>query len=531
MEFEYDYEEEDPADYYEYDYADLSQEIGFLEDDEEWVEENEQEGNGEGGLSDLTAAELLEFCVWPTLSSTAPHLTALLLWVLIFTLATRSVRVPACVSHALSCISGCGLAWQVFGWRSLYLGGQVVAGCLSVAVVSLLSKLRVSVMQRAWPWLITLLCLAYLLVCELWWVEATVWHSIRGAQMIILMKILSFAHDTFSTSTSNDGDKKSLPESPQVKQSSPIVQDDHSVDDTEQVCVAAADANLSLWCSVGHGVEFCGYLLHPGSLVFGPWCSVDTYRQILQPMSWNLAWLLKVFGNLFLSCTCLIASTCLAAWLVPASSARWSLAYRDALSFRLSHYFVCHMSEASALLGGLHVGPVARAHHIELPRSMLSVVTYWNVPMHTFLKKYVFMRVRGAVGVWCAVLCTYSTSAVIHGLNGQLCLVLLSLAVYTHAEHRLRLKLASAFSACVLARPCGLSCTHLNKGYSVSSLTINTLMGALCMWHLAYLGVMFDSGPDSVSGYSVGHTLAKWANLGYASHWVVLATYVFTSLV
>ncbi|KAA0184384.1 hypothetical protein HAZT_HAZT003998 [Hyalella azteca] len=76
----------------------------------------------------------------------------------------------------------------------------------------------------------------------------------------------------------------------------------------------------------------------------------------------------------------------------------------------------------------------------------------------------VFMRVRGAVGVWCAVLCTYSTSAVIHGLNGQLCLVLLSLAVYTHAEHRLRLKLASAFSACVLARPCGLSCTHLNKG-------------------------------------------------------------------
>jgi len=66
---------------------------------------------------------------------------------------------------------------------------------------------------------------------------------------------------------------------------------------------------------------------------------------------------------------------------------RWVVAYRDALSFRLSHYFVSHLSEASASLGGIETGIVSRAQHIELPRSLLSVVTYWNIPMHNFLKK------------------------------------------------------------------------------------------------------------------------------------------------
>lgn len=209
------------------------------------------------------------------------------------------------------------------------------------------------------------------------------------------------------------------------------------------------------------------------------------------------------------------------------------MAYRDALSFRLSHYFVCHLSEASAALGGVDVGVVARAQYVELPRSLLSVVTHWNVPMHTFLKKYVFEPVRGPAGVWFAVLSTYAASAVIHGLNGQLSAVLLSLALYTHAEHRLRSKLAAAFDACVLARPCRKQpcARHTNDGRSITSLIINTVMGALCVWHLAYLGVMFDSSPSSSSGYSLAHTFDKWGKLHFASHWTVVATYVFAALI
>ena len=79
---------------------------------------------------------------------------------------------------------------------------------------------------------------------------------------------------------------------------------------------------------------------------------------------------------------------------------------------------------------------------------------------------YVFLRVRTAGGVWCGIVCTYIASAIIHGLNGQLCAVLLSLAVYTHVEHRLRCTLAKAFNACVLAKQCNTTpCDkHANGG-------------------------------------------------------------------
>lgn len=33
-------------------------------------------------------------------------------------------------------------------------------------------------------------------------------------------------------------------------------------------------------------LELLGYLLHPGTIIFGPWCSLSTYRQILQPINW-----------------------------------------------------------------------------------------------------------------------------------------------------------------------------------------------------------------------------------------------------
>ena len=51
---------------------------------------------------------------------------------------------------------------------------------------------------------------------------------------------------------------------------------------------------------------------------------------------------------------------------------------------------------------------------------------------------------------------------------------------------------------------------------------VNLLFGLLTMFHLAYLGVMFDqSNPDQVTGYSWSHTLFNWSKLDYTSHWVV----------
>ena len=51
---------------------------------------------------------------------------------------------------------------------------------------------------------------------------------------------------------------------------------------------------------------------------------------------------------------------------------------------------------------------------------------------------------------------------------------------------------------------------------------VNLMFGLLTMFHLAYLGVMFDqSSPEQVTGYSWSHTLNKWSKLDFTSHWLV----------
>ncbi|QQP36932.1 Proteincysteine Npalmitoyltransferase porcupinelike, partial [Caligus rogercresseyi] len=73
----------------------------------------------------------------------------------------------------------------------------------------------------------------------------------------------------------------------------------------------------------------------------------------------------------------------------------WLLAYRDAMSFRASHYFVSFVSEATATAAGFGYSKedqswselaVARCNSIELPRSLVEVVVSWNIPMHKWLK-------------------------------------------------------------------------------------------------------------------------------------------------
>lgn len=73
---------------------------------------------------------------------------------------------------------------------------------------------------------------------------------------------------------------------------------------------------------------------------------------------------------------------------------RWWIVYRDALQFRVSHYFISFLSETTSLLSGfgsqqdgLWEFTVSRPQHIELPRSLVQVVIYWNMSMHRWLKQ------------------------------------------------------------------------------------------------------------------------------------------------
>lgn len=104
---------------------------------------------------------------------------------------------------------------------------------------------------------------------------------------------------------------------------------------------------------------------------------------------------------------------------------------------------------------------------------------------------------------------------------------------YSYTEHSLRHTLANTFNLCVEAKKClGNPCPHRYGHYDKFSVMVNVSFTCLAMYHLAYLGVMFDtSETEQERGYSMLHTLSKWENLGYSSHMVALCTYCFYWLI
>lgn len=135
-------------------------------------------------------------------------------------------------------------------------------------------------------------------------------------------------------------------------------------------------------------------------------------------------------------------------------------------------------------------------------------------------------------GTFMAIFVTYIVSALLHGINMQLAAVLLSLGVYTYTEYKLRQKLATIFSACILASPCMAKCLHEHKWRQPYVLLFNGVFGALAVLHLAYLGVMFEASTHiQEQGFSMDHVLNKWRSLDFLSHWIVAGSYLFYKLI
>ena len=107
------------------------------------------------------------------------------------------------------------------------------------------------------------------------------------------------------------------------------------------------------------------------------------------------------------------------------------------------------------------------------------------------------------------------------------------LGFYSFIEHKLRHKLSETFSMCIGARRCQPTCEHRHKHLTPVTIIINVSFTCLAMYHLAYLGVMFDTTADSEqeTGYSMYHTLEKWSKLSYSSHIVAATCYLFYWLI
>jgi len=486
----------------------------------------------DGGLAPFSVSEILEHCIEPTLTDGIKHMGKIVVWCLVFRTVTQTSSVPSWLHHLASMITGSLVAMHFFGTGVSYL-----------LCIILLGYVMLSISRRVRGQACAALILSFNIVSETWLAEPVVWHMVRGPVMIVAMKIISLGFDMDAAEIKKEKDERSKQEQAIKEESEKAEEKLKNSKGTknrgkkakqvvEPTVVEEKEESDKVDLTVLPGIlEFSGYCLCPGTVVLGPWVSYQEYLDIFKDPKWNITWLIKILFTVIFAFMFLTISTCWNPWLIPNNGWKWWLAYRDAMSFRASHYFVSFMSEASVIaagFGGHSMGThvlwhytVTQPHNVEVPRSLVEVVVSWNLPMHRWLKQYVFKQTKGRLGAGAAVLMTYLASTVLHGLTGQIAAVLFSLGAYTWVEHSLRAKLSNIMDASIGAR----KDTETRKKHREGSswvILVNLMFGLLTMFHLAYLGVMFDqSSPEQVTGYSWSHTLSKWSRLDFTSHWLV----------
>lgn len=354
------------------------------------------------------------------------------------------------------------------------------------------------------------------------WQQRDDWPQLRGLQMITNMKVISLAFD-----------------------------------------LTATDAPGLRMPSI---VAYLGYIYNPASCVLGPWISYTRYLDSL----WNKPhWrrgLCQTLCNVLLCLVALTVSNCIAPTLgelhlqdqeddsVHRSSgngfSHWLLMYTGALSVRTSHYFVSFLSQAllaaagqqldsgkqrsSKLLGEL----VSRPWNIEWPHSLSALVRCWNIPMHEWLKRYVYTasKQRSRHNTIVAVFCTYIVSSLLHGMDLRIYLVLLSLATFAEGETMLRRHLATLCNACVAANPCpgAERCRYTHcprrRGWSCCSswwvALANLGFTLLAIFHLAYLGVVLLNETLTVETDKEMPFMFHWSAAGYLSHYIGIGMFM-----
>ncbi|XP_061647732.1 protein-serine O-palmitoleoyltransferase porcupine-like [Phyllopteryx taeniolatus] len=441
----------------------------------------------------LVLIELAESCGVSTLLQGFEQVWRLLLVCLLCRLLFRTGGVSS-MNHVVSLLAGMYSLFLFFNLHMLWVMLLSLL-CYFVLLLGRHSSSKGLFLSTA--------ILVYLLIGELHLIDTVTWHKIRGSQMVVAMKAISLAFDL------DRGAVSALPTP----------------------------------------TEFLGYVLFVGNVVFGPWISFSTYKAAIVGRQLSWLWLRRSSISLLKSQICLLVSSCVAPYLflffIPIHGntfiRKWLRAYENALSFHFSNYFVGHLSESTSILAGAGrveekdnirwEMEVVKPLNVEMPRSMVMVVTSWNIPMSQWLKIYVFKNAM-KLGTFPAILVTYTASALLHGLSFHLGAVLLSLGFITYVEHVLRKRLAVIFSACVLSRQCPSDCSHQHKKeYWVTLL--NLVFSFLAIFHLTYLGSMFDPGVEEEveEGYAAIHTIQRWSELNWASHWVMFVSWVFYRLI
>ncbi|KAH8362424.1 hypothetical protein KR200_007048 [Drosophila serrata] len=486
------------------------------EDEEDYYLGGGEEGEAayhDGGLIDRLP-QILQSCIEPSLLQVLQYVAPMLLLCLVCRLlcllyarrgrlSQSSLRMaPLHLIHL-----GCGLTLLHFtvGFRLWLLLLLAALGYL------LLQLLRLG---RRGAQLLALLTIGSQFLYELLiWRKRSDWPQLRGIQMVVNMKLISLGFDLCG------GQLAGIP----------------------------------------NPLAYLGYIYSPATCALGPWVSFGSYSNCLVPRSSWLLTLRRTVANAVLCLLTVTVSNCLAPLLSDLAGGWHFLAmYTDALSVRSSHYFVGFIAQALLVVtdqrldggGGAReselLGPlVAQPWRIEWPRSISSLVRSWNIPMHEWLKRYIYTPCKttgrhSRTQTLLAVFCTYLVSSLLHGMDLRIYVVLISLAVFAAGESLLRRQLSSMLDACLSANLCpgAERCRYSNcvskqrtwisvRGWLVR--LANLGFTALAIFHLAYLGVVLLG--DSLETGAAGTVeeegfLWHWKKAGYLSHYIGVGTIV-----
>ncbi|XP_035777174.1 protein-serine O-palmitoleoyltransferase porcupine-like [Anopheles albimanus] len=469
---------------------------------------------------EMSLEETIESCVYPSLQFALEYTLNFVVINAIFSVAVRLINRKLAHQrylHLLSCLFGVVLMYRVmdygyFHFLQLAISLYLVQWALNRWVVDTRNR-------HIKPSFVVTFCgIVNLLLSEVLAPSPESWNRVRGTQMILLMKVLSLSFDIDDNGTTRN--------------------------------------HLNL-------LSYAGYILCPANVILGPWISFSDYLAVWRNTPGDtkgartasvgrqlMIYVFRVFTSALLAIGFLLTSNCFIDYLLgPAGNSwKWIRAYSRALSFRTSHYFVAYLSQCTMIAATIErnrgstddprgswmipsssiyrvTSPIA----VEFPRSMVQIVTAWNIPMHHWLKRYIFRSTKRSLGTATAIAVTYLVSSLLHGLHYRLWVTLLSIGAWTYVEHELRKKIANIYSACVLVGRCPTRCTaHTHRAGSLFTLVINTLFFLLNIFNLIYLGCIFEPTERLPEESKRDHSIfAPWSELQFVSHWALAFAYLF----
>lgn len=528
-------------DYQYYDYSD--EEVGsngnaYIDLDAERLASHDYVDDSHASVT-YRLLDSYQHCILPSLTQVSGYIVPLLLGCLVCRLLSalyarraRLVAVGSCSCrwqeansmklgplHAINALCGAGILYATLGQRMMIL-----------TLLSGISYLLLQLMRlgkgRGGAVAIAVLSIGSQFIYELAiWQKRDDWPQLRGLQMVTNMKVISLAFDLAAT--------------------------------------GAAGLHMP------NIVAYLGYILNPATCALGPWLSYSRYLDALHTKPSLRRNLCQMLLNVLLSLVALVISNCIAPTLselnAPANEqttqagrwTHWLLMYTGAMSVRSSHYFVSFLSQAQLAAAGQQLDATALPHsgrskellgelvvrpwRIEWPHSLSALVRCWNMPMHEWLKRYVYStskqeQAHSRHSTMVAVFCTYLVSSLLHGMDFRIYLVLLSLATFAEGETMLRRHLARLFNACVAVNPCpgAERCRYANCPRRLGWLSwrsllvklINLCFTLLAISHLAYLGIVLLNETLVAESEHELPFMHHWSAAGYLSHYVGIGMFL-----